>query len=191
MRILFSNFEERFLMNDIIDQKLLTEEEINTKPVAIKFGIIASFVAILTSVLLFILDLEYSGLWKYLPIFFMAGIIFIAQQQLVKTNAPHIFTLGSLFKFGFIIALITAVAMLIYFIIYTNIIAPDYMDKILAVTRLELENKGLSEDQIETALNMSKKFMSPVLMMIIGFISNLILGSLAALFGALIFRNEK
>ena len=58
-------------------------------------------------------------------------------------------------------------------------------------TRLELEKKNLNEDQIEKALEMSKSYMTPTFMMIIGFISNIILGALAALFGALIFRNEK
>lgn len=178
-------------MNDIIDQKIPNKENINIAPPAIKFGVIASFIAILTSIFLFILDLEYTGLWKYLPTVFVVGIIFIAQQQLVKTNHPHIFTLGHLLKFGFIITLVTAVLLLVYFILYTNVIAPDYMDKVMDATRLELEKKNLNEDQIEKALEMSKSYMTPTFMMIIGFISNIILGALAALFGALIFRNEK
>ena len=51
--------------------------------------------------------------------------------------------------------------------------------------------KLASLNQIEKALEMSKSYMTPTFMMIIGFISNIILGALAALFGALIFRNEK
>ena len=81
--------------------------------------------------------------------------------------------------------------MVVYFIIYANFIEPNFVDKILDISKLEMAKKGLSEEQTESAIEMSKKFMSPVFMAIMSFISNSVMGTLASLIGAAIFKNEK
>ncbi len=169
----------------------LEKSEINVQPVGIRFGIIAAFVSVLSSVILFILNIEFNSISKWIPTIAMISIILVAQKQIVNTNAPHLFSLGKLFKVGFIITLIASIAMLVYFFLYSNYIAPDFMDKVLEISRAEMMEKGLSEEQIETGIEMTKKFMSPASMMVISFIVSVILGSLTSLIGAAIFRNEK
>jgi uncharacterized protein YybS (DUF2232 family) len=54
-----------------------------------------------------------------------------------------------------------------------------------------MAEKGLSEEQIETALNMSKSFMSPGMMIVFSLLGSLIFGALTSVVGAAIFKNEK
>ncbi|MCB0508392.1 MAG: DUF4199 domain-containing protein [Chitinophagales bacterium] len=173
------------------EQQINRDTSVNIQPIAIRFGLIASFVSILSSLMLYFFNLEYNGFWKWLPTILILAIIIITQKQVVQLNAPYQFSFGELFKFGFVIALISAIALLLYFILYSNFIMPDFIDKIMEVSRKQLEEKGMSEEQIESALEMSKKFMSPTLMMVMSFISSLIMGSLTALIGAGIFKNKK
>ena len=121
----------------------------------------------------------------------MIIIIIISLRQIAEENKNYTISFGALFKAGMIITLVTAIIMVVYFIIYANFIEPNFIDKILEVTKENLATKGLSEDQVDAALEMSKKFMSPTIMAVTSLISNLIIGAIAAAIGAGIFKNEK
>lgn len=179
------------MSNDTLNQPLPQSGVPNLCPIAVRFGFIAGFIGVLTSLILYFSNQEYTSILKWLPVIFMLVIIIGGQQQMVKANSNYQISFGTLFKAGVIITLITAIFMVVYFIIYANFIEPNFMDKILDIRKLEMAKKGLSEEQTESAIEMSKKFMSPVFMAIMSFISNSVMGTLASLIGAAIFKNEK
>lgn len=179
------------MSNDTLDQPLPQKGEPNLRPIAVRFGIISGFIGILTSLILYFTNQEYTSLLKWLPVIFMMVIIIVGQQQMAKANSSYLISFGTLFKAGMVITLITAIVMVIYFIFYANFIEPNFADKVLDISRAEMAKKGLSEDQTEAAIEISRKFMSPIIMCVISFISNLVIGVLAAVVGAAIFKNEK
>ena len=76
-------------------------------------------------------------------------------------------------------------------VIYTNVLDVNFNEKVVQVARESMEKKGtLSEEQIEAALEMSKKFMTPAFMYIMLIVSNLIFGSLFSVIGAAVFKKE-
>lgn len=98
---------------------------------------------------------------------------------------------GKLFGMGFKITLLITILSLFYMVLYTNVLEPNFIDKIAEVTRENLEKKGnLSEEQIEATLTMSKKFMSPAFMYIMMLFSNILMGSVFSLIGAAVFKKE-
>lgn len=179
------------MSNDTLNQPLPQSGVPNLNPIAVRFGFIAGFIGVLTSLILYFTNQEYTSILKWLPVIFMIVIIIGGQQQMVKANSDYQISLGSLFKAGFVITILTAVFMVIYFIIYANFIEPDFVNKILDISKVEMAKKGLSEEQTESAIEMSKKFMSPVFMAIMSLISNTVIGSIASIIGAAIFKNEK
>ncbi len=179
------------MSNDTLNQSLPQSGVPNLYPIAVRFGFITGFIGVLTSLILYFSNQEYTSILKWLPVIFMLVIIIGGQQQIVKANSNYQISFGTLFKAGITITLITAIFMVVYFIIYANFIEPNFVDKILDISKLEMAKKGLSEEQTESAIEMSKKFMSPVFMAIMSFISNSVMGTLASLIGAAIFKNEK
>ncbi len=87
--------------------------------------------------------------------------------------------------------LIIAIISILYFQLYSNIIEPDFVEHILEESGKQMAEKGLSEEQIDKALEMSKTFMSPGIMSVISFFSSLLMGALISVIGAAIFKNEK
>jgi hypothetical protein len=79
----------------------------------------------------------------------------------------------------------------VYFFFYSNFIEANFIDNLLDVSRAQMAEKGLSEEQVDAAIEMSKKFMSPGIMMAISLFSSLIMGAIVSLISAAIFKNEK
>ncbi len=184
-------FKIRQMDTNHFQDKASVKNEIEINSVAYRFGIIAAFSAVFVSILLFILNYEFHGLLKWMPIIVFLIILLVAQKQIVKMNSSYAFSFGKLFKVGFIISIIAAIGMLIYFNIYIQLINPDFADKILEISRTEMAKNGLNDEQIEKGIEMTHKFISPTFMMVMSFISSILFGSITSAIGAAIFKNEK
>jgi hypothetical protein len=72
-------------------------------------------------------------------------------------------------------------------VIYTKFINPGFINEIVEQARIKMQAKNnLTEDQIETALDYTRKFTTPLWFAILGLLASafmsLILGLLAAIF---------
>lgn len=178
------------MSNNIIDQQIRQEGVIDIKSNAVKYGIIGGLSGIIVSLILFFLHMQFEVWAKWLQTFVMLSAIILGIRAIAEDNKNIPVPFGSLFKGGMIITLIVAVISIVYFLVYTNFIETDFVDKILDVSRQKMADKGLSEEQIDTAVEMTKKFMSPIFMTIIALVSNLIIGAVTSVICAAIFKKE-
>jgi hypothetical protein len=112
----------------------------------------------------------------------LIGIIYFCLQY-AKEKTDGV-SFGNVFGYGFKIALIISILLAIYTVISFNIIFPESVDQILAKARTDMEASGKTEDQIDQAMAMSKKFMQPGMLSVFAFIGTLFFGTLSALLGA-------
>lgn len=179
------------MSNDIIEQNNSNNAQAGTQADAIKFGIIGGFAGILVSLILFFLNLQFESWSKWLQSAIMLIVIVLGLKTIADSNKNGSISFGTLFKSGMLITFIIAIISVIYFLIYSNFIETDFIDKILAISRTRMEAKGLSDEQIDRALEMSKSFMSPTIMTVISLISTLLIGAIFSLIGAAIYKKEK
>ncbi|MFN8296900.1 MAG: DUF4199 domain-containing protein [Chitinophagales bacterium] len=179
------------MSNDTLNQPLPQGGAPNLNPIAVRFGFIAGFIGVLTSLVLYFTNQEYNTLLSLLPILFVFIIIIIAQQQVVKANNNYKFQFGILFNIGMKIAIIAALFTLFYYILYCNSLEPNFIDKMSEMTREKLSKKNMSEEQIEATLIISNKFTTSITVPVFKFLFTLIIGLLGSLIGAAIFKNEK
>jgi hypothetical protein len=94
-------------------------------------------------------------------------------------------TFGKVFGYGFRISLVVSALMVIYSLLSIYVIFPELIDQLLLKTRTDMEAKGgLTEDQIDQAVTMTKKFMQPIPIIIFAFLSTLFFSTIGALLGA-------
>lgn len=179
------------MMNETLDQPLKSNGLIEIKDNSIKFGVIGGLAGVIISLIFYFTDLQFESWSKWVSTLVMVIAIILGIKSIADDNKGKLIPFGTLFKAGMIITIIIAVISIIYFLIYTNFIETDFIDKILDVSRKQMAEKGLSEEQIETALNMSKSFMSPGMMIVFSLLGSLIFGALTSVVGAAIFKNEK
>ncbi|MFM7218235.1 MAG: DUF4199 domain-containing protein [Bacteroidota bacterium] len=75
-------------------------------------------------------------------------------------------------------------------IILFSFIDPDMTNRILETSREQLLEQGQSEEQVEMALQMARKFMSPAWLFVFGIIGNALLGLFFSLFTSLFLKKD-
>ena len=179
------------MSNETIDQQLPPNQKIEINSYAVKFGIIGGLISIIISLTLFFTGMELKTVLKWLPTVAMIAIIILGLKSVADENKNREITFGTLFKTGMIITTIIAIISIVYFLVYINFIDTGFIEKVLDASRVQMAEKGLGEEQIDNAIEMTKKFMSPGIMVAFSLIGNLVFGAVTSLIGAGIFKKEK
>jgi len=147
--------------------------------------------AVLLALILIVVDLiggfahlRFESWFKWIStiITFAAIIIFCIQYGKQETDGV---TFGKVFGYGFKISLVLSVIMGLYSLLSTTLIFPELIDQILVKTRTDLQAKGgMTDDQIDQAVNMTKKFIQPIPLALIAMVATLFFSTIAALLGA-------
>ncbi|MCX6286222.1 MAG: DUF4199 domain-containing protein [Bacteroidetes bacterium] len=153
---------------------------------ALNYGLITGAVLIVYSLLLYIANLYMNKSLGYISYLFLLGGMVWGTLEYRKKAANGFLTYGQAFTSCFLIGLIAGILGAVYMFIFAQFINPGLINEIIDQARVSMQGKNLTDDQIETALDYTRKFTSPILMMIFGFILyaiiSAILGLLAAIF---------
>lgn len=176
--------------NEIIDHPL-PQGDPEIKPYTVKFGIIGGFLSVIISLILYFTNMQFVSWAKWLPTLVLFATIIFGLKAIADGNKNKIISFGSLFGAGMTISVIIALFSVVYFVIYINFIDTDFISKVLDASRQQMAQKGLSEEQIERAVEMSSKFMSPGIMIAFMVLGSLLFGAIASLIGAAIYKKER
>jgi hypothetical protein len=147
--------------------------------------------AILLTLILIVIDLiggfahlRFENWFRWISTIVMVIAIIVFCIQFGKQHTEGA-TYGKVFGYGFRIALLVSVFVVVYSLLSINLIFPEYIEQVLVKTRIDLQAKGtMTDEQIDQAVSMTKKFMQPVPMSIFIFLATLFFGTIAALLGA-------
>jgi len=158
------------------------------------FGLLTAAISIVFSVLTYILDIPTSSPVMYFSfIILLAGMIYGTLQYRNNYLGGYI-SFGKAFASGFLIVIISAVISSIYSYIFLVYFDPAYLDKIIeqALEKAETDMlaKGLTEEQMEPGLAITRKFMSPVILSIMAILSSALVGGILALISAAFIKKE-
>jgi Protein of unknown function (DUF4199) len=147
-------------------------------------GLMLSLVLIVVDLIGGFAHLRFESWFKWLSTFIamIAIIVFCIQYAKREVNGV---TFGNVFGYGFKISLVVSVIMVVYTLLSFNVIFPELTDQILTKTRTDLQATGkLTDDQIDTQVAMTKKFMQPGILSIFVFLATLFFNTIASLLGA-------
>jgi|GEM_PF-126557 len=112
---------------------------------------------------------------------FLVGIIYVTNLYSKDLNGQV--TFGNLFAHGFKIAAIVTLIMLVWAVLMYKVIFPDMQDQIMQLQREESLKRGVSDEQVNQAMAVSKKFFMTFL--VAGTVLYyIVLGAIGALLGA-------
>lgn len=179
------------MSDDTLDKQIPDRSPLNIKSTAIRFGIIGGMGCVLVSVGLFLADLQFENWARWIGTLVLILAVIFGIKAIAAENERKSKPFGSLFGAGMLITLIIALISIFYFFLYLNFIETDFAGKVLEVSRQQMMEKGLNEDQIDKALEMTRKFTSPWIMAVFALIANLFFGTIGSLIGAAIFKEDK
>jgi hypothetical protein len=152
------------------------------KPIThITAGLIIAGVLIVYSMILTFADLSGNRTLGFLSLLFLvAGLIYFIMQH--GKSVDHTASFGQLFSFGFKATAVTTIIVLAFQVLFF-VVFPEYRDKMEEISREQMYKQGLSDQQVDQAIEFTKRFFWPFL--IAGtLVSNLIVGAIGSLIGA-------
>src|ERR1043166_4990399 len=146
----------------------------------LKYALIACVILIIWMLIQYITGLDRSDSSKYLGwLSFLITLVFIILtiREQKKLNGDFI-TFGEAFKSGFFMMCVVAVIMSVFTFIYFKFINPDFVDFATEKAREQMENRDLSDEQIEKAMDFTKMFLNTGFMTAVALIGNIIIGAI-------------
>ncbi|MEP2058947.1 MAG: DUF4199 domain-containing protein [Maribacter litoralis] len=170
----------------------MEENQPKTGKFALKYGLLTGVIGVIFGIMLFAMDMHYeqgAAIQITQTLILAAGVIFAIVQ--FKKAGGGLLSISEALKVGAGVALIAAIVGLLYFFLLSNVIEPDYMDKMYEIGKIKAmaDNPSLTEEQIDQGIEMNKSFAwitYPVLI-----IMNVIIGLIIGLITGLILKKEE
>ncbi len=153
---------------------------------ALNYGLLLGGAVVIFNFMLFSMDLHYEQGFaiQAVGIILATAAIVLCIYQYKKANQGFL-TISEALKLGAGVTLIGGIIGLIYFFVLSNLIEPDFMDKMYEIGREQAKeaNPQLTEDQIDQGIEMQKKFawMAYPVILIVNIIIGLVIGLIAGL----------
>jgi hypothetical protein len=135
------------------------------------YGCYTGIALIALTLILYVTNLYMNNVLQYASFLIMFIGMALGAIQYRKVQLKGFMTYGQSFSVNFLIGLFASIISIIFFFFYVKYINPGIIDEILAQARTKIEAKSgnMSSEQIDQALAMTEKFMSPVGMVLFGF----------------------
>lgn len=150
-------------------------------------GAIIGLIMILVSIGGSFLGLDANGYFQWVGYsIFLIGIILSISQYGKQINYNS--TFGNYFAHGFKISALVTLMMIVFLIVFMTIF-PDFKEKALEVAKKDMADKKMSAEQMEQAINLTKKFFMVFLVggALLGY---LLFGAIASLIGAAVTKKD-
>ena len=165
-------------------------EKPSTARIALKWGIISAILIIVYSVVLYMTGWFKTPSLSWITfLFLLFGIIMGIREFKLMNNDYVGFSEG--LGVGTLLSAVTGLVSSIFSYIYLNFIDSTIMQQMRDMQMEQMENQGLSSEQIDQAMEIGAKFASPTFAFLIGIFLYVLFGFLISLVVAAILKNTK
>ncbi|RNI24478.1 DUF4199 domain-containing protein [Rufibacter latericius] len=172
------------------EQVLINEPAVTPASVGVRFGIMTGFASIIFSLVLYLTGLHLNKGVSYLgTIIPIIGIV-MAYRYYKRENHGFM-SYGQGLGTGTILATVSGVLSGVFTYIYLKFVDSNIIQQIRNASIEEMENKGMSDEQIEQATSMTEKFTTPEMMLVFGVVGAVILGFILSLIIAAIMKRNR
>ncbi len=157
---------------------------------AMTFGAITGLALIITSVISYIFDLQNSTINSFLQYGVIIAGIFIGTRNFRDKLNFGSLSYGKALGSGVLICLFASVVMALYNYIFLKYIDPEFIGKLLEMIENEMLKQGLPDNQVEMALEMQRKIMTPTWISVIIIPSLTFMGFLFSLVTSIFLKRK-
>jgi hypothetical protein len=167
------------------------EHTTSKSQVIIKFSIIYALANIGIALILYILEvIDRNWTVMLLSLAVNSAILFFAMKSRKNDTLNGFMSFGQGFGTGMLILLLGGLITTIYTYVFYSFIDTEFIGKMMEINKAEMFKKEMPEEQIEQALEMSKKFMTPIMMSVFAYLGTLLFGLIISLILAAVTKHE-
>ena len=154
-------------------------------------GAILGAALVIYTLILYMTNLTYSTGLGYVSYLIMIGGIVLGIKNFRDQEQEGFISYGRALGVGMLTVMFASIIMAVFVYILYTIIDPGLVEKGIEIARNKMAGKNLSDDQIEMAINMTKKFMTPTFMVIGTIIGYAFFGLIFSLVVAAVMKKDK
>lgn len=158
---------------------------------SMNYGLITGLVVIVYSLILYFTGLHLNQTMGYFTIAIIAICIFVFSKQYRDTVNNGAISFSQAFSLGLLTGVFAAILLGFFTFLELTFIDPTIIDKQLEIAQEKLLAQGLSEDQIEQAITVSKKMMTPGIMFIMSILSFAFYSAIISLITSALLKKNK
>ena len=158
--------------------------------VGLRYGLLTGLISTIISFALNVAHLEQSPA-KWLTLVVLIAGIALAQRFYKQNNAGFM-NYGEGMGLAMVLSLVSGAIAAVFSYLYVSFMDTEMIGRILEKTRSDMESKGgISDEQIDQAMQMTSKFMTPGYMSLFVLFGSLLSGLLIALVVSAVIKNAK
>ena len=169
------------------------------RQIAIRYGAIWGGISIITSLIGYMTNTDGSlpdtGPIKWVYTLIGIAVAVWAIATAIRTDRDQqlggYIGLGRCLGIGALTGVIAGAIGAVFTFLYMTVINPGFNDQLKEMMVVQWEEQGMSEDQIEMALNMSSAFTSPAMLAIWQILGGALLGLIIGLVAGLVMKRER
>ncbi|MCX6246990.1 MAG: DUF4199 domain-containing protein [Bacteroidetes bacterium] len=156
------------------------------------YGVGTGVALIAFTLIMYVTNLYMNTTLGYVSFLIMMGGMVYGSLQYRKVQLKGFMTYGQAFSTNFLIGLFAVILSTIFFFFYIKYINTGLIDEILAQVRAKMEAKAgtMSQEQMDQAMSWTEKFMTPVWMIVWGFLANIFWATIFSLLIAILLRKK-
>ena len=155
------------------------EEKLSIKQVGLRYGIYLAIISIIYSTLLQILGQGANKYLGYVSIIFLVVALVLAHNEFKKSN--EYMSLGQGFGISMIVIALSTVISSIFTYLYIKLIDDSMLGIIRQQAEEQMLKRGMSDEQVDQAMNISSKFMTAEAILIMGILTGVFFGFIIGL----------
>ncbi|MCO4294196.1 DUF4199 domain-containing protein [Solitalea sp. MAHUQ-68] len=173
------------------DAQLINGPSVSPLKTALKYGLYMGLGIIIFSLIMYTMSVPLDSKLYYIQYGVYIAAIWFGIKYHRDIDLGGYMSYGRGLGCGTLIALVGGIIGAVYSFILFKYIDPDLVNQIFAVQEKSMLESGQSQEQVDQAINMSKKFMTPAMMGTIGVVVSLFSGFIVSLVLAFILKKEK
>lgn len=165
-------------------------ESPSIKSIAVKWGVINGLLAIALLVIIDISGLNGNQVVGWIGYAVFAVLVVLAHKE-YKSEGDGYMSYGQGLGIGTLAMVVSSVISSIFLFIYISFISSGFIDAIKEKSIMDMEEKGMSDAEIDQAMGFSEAFMTPGAMAIMGLIFGIFIGFIIALLVSIFTKNQR
>ncbi len=157
---------------------------------ALIWGLILGIVYSIYQLLLFFADLNTNKTFGSISYIIIIALIIISTKYYRDKVLNGTISYSRALGFGVMTTLVASIIIAIYTYLFTTVIDPNAIEKMLLAIEEELIKQNMSDDQIEMVLNYQKMFLKPMILSILEVPGTTFTGFIIALITSIFLKKE-
>lgn len=166
------------------------EENVSTARIALKYGVLGAVVMIIYSTIINVAGLSQNKVLPVLSTVFVIVAIVLGMKEFRELNKGFM-SYGEGLGLGTLLSAVLGFLSSMFNMFYIRFIDPTLLTQGIDKVRTDMEAKGMDDAQIDQAMEVAQKMMSPGIVFVITVLVSILTGFVLSLIISAILRREK